>query len=226
MRFSLIDRITELREGESVTAIKVLSMAEEYLADHFPRFPVMPGVMMLESMYQACAWLVRKSENFAHAMVVLREARNVKFSNFVEPGQVLVVQGHDREAGRRDDDAQGGSHGRRNNGGQRKTGTGAIQPGGPISHPGRVGCIRDATNARAIRVALLAVAVGECELTRSIAEHTVGSGPVYAGPWPLPHDRQAYEAFPRTALNCVRGNGWTNKSIGDDAHGTHERRSV
>jgi 3-hydroxyacyl-[acyl-carrier-protein] dehydratase len=92
VRFSLIDRITELREGESVTAIKVLSMAEEYLADHFPRFPVMPGVMMLESMFQACAWLVRKSEDFAHAMVVLREARNVKFSNFVEPGQVLVVK--------------------------------------------------------------------------------------------------------------------------------------
>ncbi|MHB8969439.1 MAG: 3-hydroxyacyl-ACP dehydratase FabZ family protein [Pirellulaceae bacterium] len=92
MRFSLIDRITDLREGESVTAVKVLTLAEEYLADHFPRFPVMPGVMMLESMHQACAWLVRKSENFAHAMVVLREVRNVKFSSFVEPGQVLVVK--------------------------------------------------------------------------------------------------------------------------------------
>ena len=39
MRFSLIDRITDLREGESVTAIKVLTLSEEYLADHFPRFP-------------------------------------------------------------------------------------------------------------------------------------------------------------------------------------------
>jgi 3-hydroxyacyl-[acyl-carrier-protein] dehydratase len=92
VRFSLIDRITDLRDGESVRAIKALTLAEEYLADHFPRFPVMPGVMMLESMYQACAWLVRKSEDFAHAMVVLREVRNVKFSNFVEPGQVLVVK--------------------------------------------------------------------------------------------------------------------------------------
>ena len=77
---------------ENIRAIKVLSLAEEYLADHFPRFPVMPGVMMLEAMFQASAWLVRKSEDFAHSMVVLREARNVKFSNFVEPGQVLVVE--------------------------------------------------------------------------------------------------------------------------------------
>jgi 3-hydroxyacyl-[acyl-carrier-protein] dehydratase len=93
VRFSLIDRITELRDGESVEAVKVLSLAEEYLADHFPRFPVMPGVLMLESMFQACAWLTRKSEDFAHSIVVLREARNVKFSNFVEPGQVLLVRG-------------------------------------------------------------------------------------------------------------------------------------
>jgi len=92
VQFSLVDRITDLSEGKRIRTIKVLSLAEEYLADHFPRFPVMPGVMMLEAMYQASAWLVRKSEDFAHSMVVLREARNVKFSNFVEPGQVLVVE--------------------------------------------------------------------------------------------------------------------------------------
>jgi 3-hydroxyacyl-[acyl-carrier-protein] dehydratase len=92
VRFTLVDRITELSEGQHITAIKVLTLAEEYLDDHFPRFPVMPGVMMLESMYQASAWLIRKSEDFAHTIVVMREARNVKFSSFVEPGQVLVVR--------------------------------------------------------------------------------------------------------------------------------------
>ncbi len=92
MRFSLIDRITELQEGERITAIKVLTLAEEYLRDHFPRFPVMPGVMMLESLYQASAWLVRKSEDFQHSIVVLRETRNAKFSDFVEPGQLMTVQ--------------------------------------------------------------------------------------------------------------------------------------
>lgn len=91
MRFSLVDRIIDLSEGKHITAIKALTLTEDYLADHFPRFPVMPGVMMLESMSQTCGWLVCKSEDFAHSVVVLREARNVKFSNFVEPGQVLVV---------------------------------------------------------------------------------------------------------------------------------------
>src|SRR5690349_17293898 len=91
MRFALIDRILELEPGAKVVAQKNLSLAEEYLADHFPGFPVMPGVLMLEAMTQAGAWLVRATEDFAHSIVVLSEARNVKYGNFVEPGQTLTV---------------------------------------------------------------------------------------------------------------------------------------
>ncbi len=92
MRFTLIDRITHLQEGECITAVKALSLAEEYLQDHFPRFPVMPGVLMLEAMYQTAAWLVLKSEDFAHSVVQLAQARNAKFQDFVRPGQLLVVR--------------------------------------------------------------------------------------------------------------------------------------
>ena len=46
---------------------------------------------MLESLFQASAWLIRKSEDFEHAVVLLKEARNVKFSGFVEPGQQLTI---------------------------------------------------------------------------------------------------------------------------------------
>ena len=53
MRFTLLDRITDLRPGISITAVKTLLPDEEYLRDHFPRFPVMPGVLMLETMYEA-----------------------------------------------------------------------------------------------------------------------------------------------------------------------------
>jgi len=91
MRFSLIDHIDTLEPGVKITAVKALSMAEEYLADHFPRFPVMPGVLMLEAMTQAGAWLVRASEDFAHSMVVLKEAKGIKYGQFVEPGQTLRV---------------------------------------------------------------------------------------------------------------------------------------
>ncbi len=51
----------------------------------------MPGVLMLETMFQAGYWLVRKTDDFAHSVVMLKEARNVKFSGFVKPGQDLVV---------------------------------------------------------------------------------------------------------------------------------------
>jgi len=91
MRFSLIDRIVELEPCVHITAMKTLTMTEEYLADHFPHFPVMPGVLMLETLTQAGAWLVRASEDFAHTIVVLKQANNVKYAQFVEPGQTLSV---------------------------------------------------------------------------------------------------------------------------------------
>lgn len=91
MRFTLVDRVTELTPGAKITTAKSLSLAEEYLADHFPLFPVMPGVLMLEAMTQTGAWLVRASEDFAHSVVVLGEAKNVKYADFVEPGQVLTI---------------------------------------------------------------------------------------------------------------------------------------
>lgn len=91
MRFTLIDKVLELEPGKRIAAVKNLSLAEEYLADHFPGFPVMPGVLMLEAMTQASAWLIRASEDFAHATVTLKEARNVKYASFVEPGQTLLV---------------------------------------------------------------------------------------------------------------------------------------
>lgn len=91
MRFSLIDRVVELHPGSRITAVKSLSLAEEYLADHFPRAPVIPGVFMLEGLTQASAWLIRASEDFAHSMVTLKEVRGVKFANFVEPGQTMQI---------------------------------------------------------------------------------------------------------------------------------------
>lgn len=91
MKFSLVDRIVDLEAGARITAVKNLSLAEEYLADHFPGFPVMPGVLMLEAMTQAGAWLVRATEDFQNSVVLLREAKNIKYMNFVEPGQTLTV---------------------------------------------------------------------------------------------------------------------------------------
>jgi 3-hydroxyacyl-[acyl-carrier-protein] dehydratase len=91
MRFILVDRIIALEPPKRVVAAKSLSLAEEYLADHFPTFPVLPGVLMLEAMVQSAAWLVRVTQNFACSMVVLEEAKNISYKSFVPPGRTLEV---------------------------------------------------------------------------------------------------------------------------------------
>lgn len=92
MRFWLLDRILSYEADTQLTAIKNVSLSEEYLADHFPEFPVLPGVFMLEAATQAGAWLVRLSEDYAHSIVVLNEARAVKYADFVAPGHTLTIR--------------------------------------------------------------------------------------------------------------------------------------
>jgi len=91
MRFNLIDRIDRWEAGKSLTASKFLALGEEYLADHFPRFPVMPGVLMLEACIEAAAWLWRISTDFRHPVVVLRDLKSVKYGTFMQPGRRMDV---------------------------------------------------------------------------------------------------------------------------------------
>lgn len=91
MKFCLVDRIVELVPGNSIKTIKNVSLAEEYLQDHFPGFSVLPGVMMVEALVQSCAWLVRVTENFEHSVILLKQAKAVKFNSFLKPGQTLEV---------------------------------------------------------------------------------------------------------------------------------------
>jgi 3-hydroxyacyl-[acyl-carrier-protein] dehydratase len=91
MRFNLLDRIVEVQAGRALRAVKNLTLGEEYLADHFPTFPVMPGVLMLETLVEAGAWLLRLTDDFADSIIVLREARGVKYGTFMEPGRQLNI---------------------------------------------------------------------------------------------------------------------------------------
>ena len=97
MKFVLVDRITALEPGKRVVAHKAVSLAEEYLGDHFPTFPVLPGVFMLEALVQASAWVVRSGLDFRPSLVVLKDARNVTYKSFVAPGQVLTIESECKE---------------------------------------------------------------------------------------------------------------------------------
>jgi 3-hydroxyacyl-[acyl-carrier-protein] dehydratase len=89
MHFDLVDRVIERSEGRIVT-IKHVSSAEEYLQDHFPTFPVLPGVMMLEAMVQAGRRLCDSPRE--SVPLVLGKVRALKYGRFVKPGATLRVE--------------------------------------------------------------------------------------------------------------------------------------
>lgn len=103
MRFWLLDKIEEFEPDSRLVASKQVTYSEEYLQDHFPEFPVLPGVFMLEAATQASAWLLRLSESYAHSIISLKEAKNIKYADFVKPGSRLdlsveLIKKDDREA--------------------------------------------------------------------------------------------------------------------------------
>ncbi len=89
MRFILIDKVLALDSGKHIETTKSVSLAEEYLGDHFPTFPVLPGVFLLQGMIESASWLVREAQGFAHSMVLLKQTRNVKYKSFLAPGMQI-----------------------------------------------------------------------------------------------------------------------------------------
>jgi len=91
LQFELIDRVLDTQEG-SLTGVKAVSAAEEYLADHFPGFPVLPGVMMLEALVQAGRLFIAGRPEASDRPMVVTEVRNLRYGNMVRPGQALTVK--------------------------------------------------------------------------------------------------------------------------------------
>ncbi len=88
MHFNLVDMVVE-RSDDRIVTIKHITMAEEYLQDHFPTFPVLPGVMMLEAMVQAARVLLGDR---AEGHFVLSKVRALKYGTFMPPGSTLRVE--------------------------------------------------------------------------------------------------------------------------------------
>ena len=87
MPFDLVDQVLE-QEDDRIVTLKKISPTEEYLADHFPSFPIMPGVLMLEAMVQAATRLLSKDGE----RLVLGQVKAVKYGAMVKPGDNLRIE--------------------------------------------------------------------------------------------------------------------------------------
>ena len=92
MVFSFVDNVSEVKKGQSITAFFMLKGTEEFLLDHFEGFPVMPGVLLLESLRQAAARLLDESLKKNGARHRLTDVPLVKFGQFVKPGSRFRIR--------------------------------------------------------------------------------------------------------------------------------------
>ena len=89
----LVDRILEYVPGESIVGLKNVSFNEPHFTGHFPDFPVMPGVLIVEAMAQVSAVLVAKTinANAGEKTVFFMSIDNTKFRHVVQPGDALHI---------------------------------------------------------------------------------------------------------------------------------------
>jgi len=91
MRFLLIDRILEYEPGKVIQGIKNVTMSDDFLEDHFPGFPVMPGVLQLEALIQLASWLIWISNDQKYKGI-LKKFGVIKFKDIVKPGDQLILE--------------------------------------------------------------------------------------------------------------------------------------
>jgi len=91
--FLLIDRVTDLTRKERIVAIKNVTVNEPFFQGHFPGFPIMPGVLMVEAIAQAGgALLLTEVEDREHSLMVFSGIERARFRRPVVPGDQLRIE--------------------------------------------------------------------------------------------------------------------------------------
>ena len=93
--YLLVDRITELHEGERVVGLKAVSYAESVFAGHYPEDPVLPGALIVEASSQVAGFLVSSQENMIGYVV---EIKQFQFKKQVTPGCLLQIEAQKKKA--------------------------------------------------------------------------------------------------------------------------------
>ena len=91
MRYCLVDLISEWEADRKIRGLKNVAMTEDFLEYHFPRYPVMPGVLLLEAMAQLAGWLEAASSGFTRWFLI-EHVRQCKFYGFARPGDQVEIE--------------------------------------------------------------------------------------------------------------------------------------
>ena len=90
--FLLVDRIVELEEGKRAVGIKNVSINEPFFAGHFPQYPVMPGVLIIEALAQVGGVALLHKEEHRGRLAFLTGIDNARFKRQVQPGDQLKLE--------------------------------------------------------------------------------------------------------------------------------------
>lgn len=90
MRYLLVDRVGEAHPGQPMTGVKNVAMSEDYLEWHFPEQPIVPGVLVLESLVQLAGWHEAATSGFERWFLV-DTVRSARYYGFAVPGDRLEL---------------------------------------------------------------------------------------------------------------------------------------
>lgn len=89
--FQMVERVLDVVPGESVTALKNVSVNEAYFMGHFPDAPIMPGVLVIESAAQACSLAIEADGTDESTIYVLLKVKDFKFVKPIIPGDTMII---------------------------------------------------------------------------------------------------------------------------------------
>jgi 3-hydroxyacyl-[acyl-carrier-protein] dehydratase len=92
VRYFLVDKVTAYRPGESASGLKCVTLSDEILHDHFPDYPILPGVLIVEALAQLAGFVLEIESDRPKERAILAQIERAKFHAPVGPGDQLRLE--------------------------------------------------------------------------------------------------------------------------------------